>query len=278
VILTEFSATVYRQYNLDLRHLNDRELLEHFGKHPHERRIYGYTSTTVETLSMRWLRGTGVEIGAGAYPTPLFGQARTQMTDCDQTLAFGGKQLDAQYSVDDPEFSRANLARYDFSIASHVLEHADSFLRALENLLAITRVGGIVYIVLPDINFLLDKNWLPNFDFAHHVAEYNRPLMHAELHDRLYIEGSGTGIWHTNDIAQLSKEYQQAVASGKIPADQRFLHHKHNYTFNDWLGILRQAQSHFGNRFAFVDVRYGHERSDCHFVLEVMRDAGKPGA
>ncbi len=265
-----FSAAVYRQYNLDLRQLTDPELLEHFQKYPHERRIYANTATTVETLSMRWLRGKGVEVGAGANPTPLFGDAHTQMSDCDPTLAFGGDRIDVQYSIDDPDFSRTNLARYDFAIASHVLEHADSFLRAVENLLSITRAGGVVYIVLPDINFLLDKNWLPNFGFEHHIAEYLEPLVHANLHDRLYISGSGEGILHANEVAQLSKEYQAAVLSGHIPANQRFLHHKHNYGFNDWLGIFQQMQTFFRGKFAFLDVRYGHERSDCHFVLEVL--------
>jgi hypothetical protein len=265
-----FSADVYRRYNLDIRHLTDNELLEHFQKNPQERRIYSNTSTTVEALSMRWLRGNGIEVGAGADPTPLFGDARTTMSDCDETLAFGGKRIDAQYSIDDPEFARANLARYDFAIASHVLEHADSFLRAVENLLAITRAGGVVYIVLPDINFLLDKNWLIYFDFEHHVAEYDEPLVHAELHDRLYISGAGEGILHTNEVAQLSKEYQAAVLSGHIPARQRFLHHKHNYSFNDWLAILQQTQGFFRDKFAFLEVRYGHERQDCHFVLEVL--------
>jgi SAM-dependent methyltransferase len=264
-----FSPDIYRNYNLDLRHLTDSELLEHFHKYPHERRIYGNTSTTIETLSMRWLRGNGIEVGAGANPTPLFGDARARLSDCDETLAFGGNRIDVQYSIDDPEFSRQNRARYDFAIASHVLEHADSFLRAVENLLLITRAGGVVYIVLPDINFLLDKNWLPNFDFEHHITEYHKPLTHANLHDRLYISGSGEGILHTNQVAHLSKKYQAAVLSGHIPADQRFLHHKHNYGFNDWLGILHLTQGFFRGKFAFLDVRYGHERSDCHFVLGV---------
>jgi SAM-dependent methyltransferase len=265
-----FSAAVYRKYNLDLRHLTDRELLEHFQKYPHERRIYGDTSTTVEIISMRWLRGNGVEVGAGANPTPLFGNARAQMSDCDETLAFGGNGIDVKYSVDDPEFSRKNRARYDFAIASHVLEHADSFLRGVENLLLVTRAGGVVYIVLPDINFLLDKNWLPKFDFEHHIAEYQEPLMYAALHDRLYISGSGEGILHPNEVAVLSKEYQAAVLGGQIPTNQRFLHHKHNYGFNDWLEIFQQMQKFFSGRFLFLDVRYGHERSDCHFVLEVI--------
>jgi hypothetical protein len=267
-----FSANAYRQYNLDLRlrQLTDHELLEHFQEHLYERRIYGATDTTVETLSMRWLRGNGVEVGAGANATPLFGDASTQMSDCDETLAFGGRRIDVQYSVDDPEFARTNIARYDFAIASHVLEHADSFLRAVDNLLSITRVGGVVYIVLPDINFLLDKNWMPKFDFAHHIAEYDEPLIHADLHDRLYIDGAGEGIWHTNEVAQLSKEYRAAVVSGHIPEHQRFLHHKHNYVFNDWLSIFQQTQGYFRGRFTFVDVRYGHDRCDCHFVLEVL--------
>jgi hypothetical protein len=271
---TKFSPDIYRNYNLDLRHLTDSELVEHFQKYPHERRIYGNTSAAVETLSMRWLRGNGIEVGAGAKPIPLFGDANAQMSDCDGTLAFGGNRIDIQYSVDDPEFPRENLARYDFAIASHVLEHADSFLRAVENLLFITRAGGVVYIVLPDINFLLDKNWLPNFDFEHHIAEYHEPLMHAELHDSLYIAGSGEGILHANDVAHLSKEYQAAVLSGHIPANQRFLHHKHNYNFNDWLRVFRRTQDFFCDRFAFLDVRYGYERSDCHFVLEVLPTPG----
>jgi SAM-dependent methyltransferase len=265
-----FSPDIYRNYNLDLRHLTDSELLEHFQRYPHERRIYGTTSKTIETLSMRWLRGNGIEIGAGANPTPLFGDARAQMSDCDGTLAFGGNRIDVQFSVDDPEFPGENLARYDFAIASHVLEHADSLLRAVENLLLITRAGGVVYIVLPDINYLLDKNWLPNFDFEHHIAEYRNPLVNADLHDRLYIAGSGEGILHTNEVAHLSKEYQAAVLSGRIPANQRFLHHKHNYGFNDWLGIFHLTQRFLSGRFSFLDVRYGHERADCHFVLEVL--------
>jgi SAM-dependent methyltransferase len=265
-----FSPDIYRNYNLDLRDLTDRELLEHFQRYPNERRIYGSTSATVETLSMRWLRGKGIEVGAGSNPIPLFGDARAQLSDCDGTLAFGGNRIDVQCSVDDVDFTRKIPARYDFAIASHVLEHVDSFLRAIENLLLITRAGGIVYVVLPDINFLLDKNWLPNFDFEHHIAEYHKPLMHADMHDRLYIEGSGEGILHKNEVADLSKDYQAAVLRGSIPADQRFLHHKHNYDFNDWLGIFQKTQNFLLGKFAFLDVRYGHERSDCHFVLEVL--------
>ena len=110
-MLSNFSVSIYRKYNLDLRHLTDLELQEHFQKYPHERRIYGNTTTAAETLSMRWLRGNGVEIGAGANPTPLFGNARTEMSDCDETLAFGGNRIDIQYIQSMTPSSPAKISR-----------------------------------------------------------------------------------------------------------------------------------------------------------------------
>lgn len=267
--MTTFDQSIYRAYNLDLQKLDPVELLRHFESHGDESRIYGLTSSTSEFLSMRWIRGLGVEIGAGSRPTPLFGNAQTILGDCDSTLAFGGQRVDLAGSIDDPSFSAKNRGRFDFAIASHVLEHTDSFLRAVENLLSITKIGGTVYIVLPDIEGLIDKNWLPYFDFSHHVSEYRSPLIYAELHDQLYVDGCGEGIFSTNEVAVLSPEYQDSVRRGQIPTELRFLHHKHNYSFDGWLDIFHRTREYLGGRFKFLDIRYGHERADCHFVLRV---------
>ena len=84
------------------------------------------------------------------------------------------------------------------------------------------------------------------------MAEYHDPLLHADLHDRLYISGSGEGILHTNEVAQLSKEYQAAVLSGHIPASQRFFHHKHNYDFNDWGASFKKRKSFSENLLSWM--------------------------
>ncbi len=265
-----FDAEFYRAHNLDLRDLDSPALAAHFAAHQDERRLFAPTKTTVEALSMRWLRGAGIEIGAGGSPTPLFGNATTMMGDVDDKLAFGGERLDLQGSIDSEAFGASCRAHFDFAIASHVLEHADSFLRALLNLIQITRPGGIVYVVLPDIRFIGDVRWMPFFDFGHHVREFNEPLAYAQQHDDLYREGCGDGIFHSNEIAHLTADYQQAVAEARIPAHLRFLHHKHNYNFDGWLKMMTQAQQFFGNAFEFADVRFGHERQDCHFVLQVQ--------
>lgn len=258
-----FSLDIYRRYNLDLQHLNDEQLAEHFRGNRHERRTYAATSSTAETLSMRWLRGEGIEIGAGRSPMPLYGNATVQKLDSDDSIVNSASAVDAIWDIDDAAFALRNRARFDFAVASHVLEHTDSFLRALDNLLLVTRPDGIVYIVLPDVGYLDDKNWMPNFGFEHHVAEYENSLAHADLHDRHYVE------YHLSPRNDLIGVYRDMVASKKVPADMRFLYHKHNYAFNDWLSVFVKAQEFLAHRFRIMDARFGYERSDCHFVLQV---------
>lgn len=266
-----FSPAVYRAYNLDLQHLSDEGLVAHFQRMKSERRIFAETSNTIEFLSMRWLRGEGLEIGAGSTPIPLFGDAKVLQADCDSSLAFGGKSLDLVRSIDDPKFPSGNEGRFCFSVASHVLEHADSFLRALENLMKVTQAGGFVYVVLPDIHFLHDKTWLPYFEFDHHIAEYDDPDRYAKEHDELFLKGCGEAQIPEVGHAKFSSEYRAEVAAGRILPRYRFLQHKHNYRFDGWLDMMSRAQAFLKRGFSFADVRYGHERSDCHFVLEVTR-------
>ena len=263
-----FAPDIYRAYNLDLRNLSDAEAAQHFAANAGERRVYGQTSSSQAFLSMRWLRGSGLEVGAGGHPTPLFGDAKAQLNDCDEALAFGGEHLDYRISIDSPEFREIGKT-FDFTIACHVLEHADSFLRAIENLVAVTRKRGIVYLVLPDIDWLLDRTWLPYFDFEHHVTEYHEPLHFAKQHDDLYIKGWGNATLAFNEHAELSFEYKAALQTGYIPQSMRFMHHKHNYPFQDWIDMLLRARTFLGNTFRLMDARFGHERLDCHFILEV---------
>ncbi|MFV0675233.1 methyltransferase domain-containing protein [Variovorax sp. tm] len=268
-----FSPEIYRSYNLDLRHLSDEEAAAHFAAFPGERRVHASTADTRSFLSMRWLRGNGVEIGAGSNPTPLFGNAVALVADCDRDLVFGGRHLDLHKSLDAADFAASGKI-FDFAIASHVLEHVDSVLRSLENLISVTKVGGIVYVVFPDIEWLNDVRWIPEFDFGHHVAEYSETMVFAELHDTLYLDAVDWAAIENNEHAQISEEYRRALRARSIPQSMRFMHHKHNYTMQGWLDLVTAARGFLRNTFRVVDVRYGHERKDCHFVLEVL--AGDP--
>lgn len=266
----ELSTSIYRKYNLDLRDLTDAELERHFSDNNHERRIYGLTESTTDFISMKWLRGNGIEIGAGSKPIPLYGNATVEMDDVDTTLAYGGVTTGASVSLDDPHMQDKLGRRFDFAVASHVLEHIDSFYRGIDNLLSITRRGGIAYIVLPDVNFLYDKDWMPKFDLLHHEREFIEPLEYAKMHDGFFISGTEkTGL---ADIvhAHISNEFKHAVACKDIPQHLRFIYHKHNYDFENWLELIMASKSKITQKFRLLESRYGYERSDCHFVLEVI--------
>lgn len=264
----DFCPLTYRQFNQDLIQLSDKDLLDHFLSHQHEPRIYKKVASDVEFLSMKWLRGNGLEIGAGANPTPLFGNASVTYADCDESLAFGGKDCDFLRPVDSKDFDLEHKNRYDFVIVSHVLEHCDSFIRAIQNLTSVTKKGGMIYIVLPDINFLNDKNFIKNFDFTHHIDEYSNPMKYADLHDDLHIDACCLDSLDYNIHAEMSEDYQNAIKNRKIPQNMRFMHHKHNYDLSGWIELLDKTNDYLGCNLSLVDVRYGHLRNDCHFIMQ----------
>lgn len=266
--MSKYKREIYRKFNIDLVGLDDEALDEHFKASQHEQRIYGETREDVELISMRWLRGSGLEIGAGRFPTPLFGNASAVYGDCDESLVFGGEVLDIGISLDDERFSEELPKKFDFIIASHVLEHVDSFIRGVHNLISSVQSGGIVYIVLPDKGFLNDKNFIPDYSFEHHELEFTNPLLFAKVHDDLFIKANISGIDQNNMHAFLSEEYKNQIKSGKISEINRFLHHKHNYSYIGWVNLILNIQKYLKNSFDILDMRYGHARHDCHFILK----------
>ena len=270
-----FDPKIYRANNLDLAHLQStRALRAHFDQSGHaEPRIFGRTETTSQYLSMKWLRGKGLEVGAGRFPTPLFGTASAINADIDSGDLFGTAGVSQRYSIDDPVPPELK-GRFDFVIASHVLEHADGIIRAVENLLDLSRPGGIVYITVPDIRFLVDAEWMPYFDMAHHREEYDCPGKYDGMHDRIALD-------HMRARIDTIAPGRHLVGGGQVRSDDifrmleqgeggegRFMHHKHTYDPDGWNGLFVDIQRFLAKRFSIVETRYGMERHDCHFVLK----------
>jgi hypothetical protein len=263
-----FAPIFYRSSNQDLRGLSDAACRTHFEQQGvRERRIFGPTFTSHDRLSMRWLRGSGIEIGPGETPTELYGESICSYADCDPALKaggrgqFGGLSCDEFFSLDDPTlFERMPRKRFDFAIASHVLEHVDSFLLGFRNLIDMVRDGGICYVALPSSAYDYDKNWMPTFEFSHHIQEFEDPMKFVELHDRLVIEEhQKSGSW---------------VGVNQIPPEARFPHHKHSYDFHGWCDLILRSLDFLGGPARLMDACFGYERMDCNFVLE--RSSEKP--
>ncbi len=267
-------VSIYRDFNGDLENMSDDELTAHFQNHGlRERRIFGKVEGTPSQLSMRWLRGKGLEIGAGRYPLRLFGETQCTYADINNDGFFGGTANSFEYSLND-ETPYDQKGIYDFVICSHVLEHVDSIILSLKNLASFVKVGGIVYFVVPDKRFLFDQYWVPDFDINHHLTEEHNPLAHAEEHTAAILEqllSQKESIATTEGLlyGQVeASEFRKIIANGAL-GDQRFAFHQHTYSFDGWLKILMPLIEHIGG-LSTQEVRYGHERRDCHFILERM--------
>ena len=259
-----FYSDIYRRNSMDLRHMDDRQLREHFHAHgKRERRIFALVDTTIERMSMQWLRGRGIEVGAGRNPTPLFGMTECVYADISTTSAFGGS---AEHVLNLDYTPVQQVGEFDFAIAAHVLEHCDSFIRGLSNLLSAVNQEGVVLVVLPDKRYLHDQHWLPDYDFKHHLEEWRDPLINAEMHDRLFVSAFTTNV-RLNEHAEFSEEVAAAFESGRMPEQQRFLSHKHNYDFSGWIRLVDRSLEVLERGFRIQDCAFGAERMDCHFIL-----------
>ncbi|MEL7040622.1 MAG: hypothetical protein AAGL90_03810 [Pseudomonadota bacterium] len=262
-----FDVKYYRTQNRDLNDLgmNDLELESHFKNSGYrENRPYAQTTETCEAMSMKWLRGRGLEIGAGKRPTKVFGDAKLEFGEYDREFAFGGAR--AQHWMDiGGEASDDLRQRFDFSICSHVLEHCDSLLRGIVNALDVVKADGLAYIVLPDKRYLGDKLFIDDFSLEHHLSEYERPLLYADLHDQAYMDYAPVEEY-ANEHATLASEYREQIRRRCISPEYRFMHHKHNYSFGKWTDIICGLQDHTGY-FEIEDCGFGRDRLDCHFIL-----------
>ncbi len=173
----------------------------------------------------------GIEIGAGRFPTELFGDAAAINADIDSGDLFGTDAVKHRLSIDDP-VPAALQGRFDFVIASHVLEHADGIIRAVENLLDLSRPDGTIYIVVPDIRFLIDAAWMPYFDLAHHADEYRNPGKYNAMHDQIVLAHMRSQIATASPGHMVSggqvrgDDILRLVEEGEGGAN-RFMSHKH---------------------------------------------------
>jgi SAM-dependent methyltransferase len=117
-----------------------------------------------EELARRFLRGSGIEVGALNQPLPVPEAVSVRYVDRAPLATLrsyhgqGVSTIRAPDLVDDLE----NLCcigdgTVDFVIANHVLEHVENPLRALATISRVLVPNGIAYVTLPDKRFTFDK-------------------------------------------------------------------------------------------------------------------------
>lgn len=119
-------------------------------------------------IANKFIRGGGIELGAFHNPWP-YDSILAQVKYCDKAdtktvlqrhpdLPFDLKCVTPDFVDDAETLATVPDNRYNFVIASHVIEHCFSPLTAIENHLRVLMTGGHAIYALPDKRHTFDKN------------------------------------------------------------------------------------------------------------------------
>lgn len=218
-----------------------------------------------EDLARRYLRGEGIELGAGMWPMRVPPQAKVRYVDrvpreqliTDYGSLFAEANLSPS-SIPEPDVldDAATLATFadasqDFVIANHVLEHLEDPIGALGNLVRVVRPGGTVFVSLPDARTSFDapreRTTVEHLQRDHQVGPHTSRRAHYEEWAR-HIDGA-TG----EDVATRADQYEQQDAR----------HHFHVWELDGFLELLR-------NLDLPAELELG-QRNDTEFVVVLRR-------
>lgn len=129
-------------------------------------------------LAERWLRGTGIEVGALHNPLripPTAGVAYVDRMDAVQLRThypeLADKSLVPVDIIDDGErLGTLASESQDFVVGNHFLEHCENPIGVLEAWMRVLRPGGVAYVTVPDMRFTFDYK-RPETPWAHLLTD-----------------------------------------------------------------------------------------------------------
>ncbi len=120
-------------------------------------------------LASAFLKGNGLEVGAGNRPWPIPPHAKCYYGDLlDKTsLRHYFKDCDPNYDVNLDGFVDAQTltgipsGSLDFVISAHVIEHLPDPIGAIRGAIRVLKPGGIHFLAVPDMRMTHDRNRSP---------------------------------------------------------------------------------------------------------------------
>ena len=189
-------------------------------------------------IARRFLRGSGLEIGALHRPLRVPSGARVRYVDRFDAAGLRRHypELRAQKLVgvdviDNGEelSSQADLSA-DFLIANHFIEHTEDPLGTLANHLRVLRQGGILYLAVPD---------------RHQTFDADRPATPLEHVIRDHREGPGwSRAAHYEEWARLVEKVPRELVSGRARAleEEGYSIHFHVWDPREFEAVLDFAR------------------------------------
>jgi SAM-dependent methyltransferase len=186
-------------------------------------------------IAGRYLRGSGIEIGALHNPLDVPRSAHVRYVDhlpVDELRRHYPELASAPLVevdvLDDGErLATIGDGTQDFVIANHFLEHCEDPLGALGNMIRVLRPGGVLYLAVPDKRY--------TFDAARPVT----PTEHVLRDHREGPESSRRA--HYEEWARLVDKVDEPEAHATALLERGYSIHFHAWTQAELLDLLRTA-------------------------------------
>jgi len=226
---------------------------------------------TRRTLGRVYLRGRGVEVGAGTRPWPIppgakcfYGDKRDQ-SELNQYFKKEGSPVDQH--IDAQTFEGIGDEKFDFTLSAHVLEHLIDPLGAIRAALRVTKPGGIVMLAVPDKRYTFDKD-RPVTPLSHLIEDLRtggEPTIYAAALEHLrYLHPQ----WNKQPLSAEQQE-TEAKRLAALRGKERFDTHFHTWTTESFAEMMRWVEGHF-------DAQILHIEGVVNENICVLRKGGKP--
>jgi SAM-dependent methyltransferase len=223
-------------------------------------------------LSVRHLRGEGLEIGALDRPLRLPPGARARYVDRYDVTGLrrhypelDGRPLVPVDVVDDGErLSSVPSESVDFVIANHFMEHCEDPIGTLQQHLRVLRPGGVLYLAIPDKRRTFDRP-RPVTALSHLIRDHEEgPGWSRQAH---YEDWAREVSRVLNDIPDelLEQEAEQLERDG-------YSIHFHVWTPVAWLELL----AHLAHREP-LDV-VACRQNQHEFITVIRKDTAREAA
>ncbi|MEG4111289.1 MULTISPECIES: methyltransferase domain-containing protein [unclassified Microcoleus] len=203
-------------------------------------------------VAFQYIKGEGIEVGALHAPLQVPEGVKVHYVDRmsvsdlrQQYPELGAVGLVEADIVDNGE-TLSSIAdnSWDFVIANHMIEHCQNPIRALENFLRVVKLGGLVYMGVPDKRYTFD---------------IGRPLTTLDHLIRDYKEGpEWSKLGHYDEYVRLVDKVPEEQVAGRMEylLDIDYSIHFHVWTAETFPELLAYCQENLSHRF---EIEYLHQ-------------------
>jgi SAM-dependent methyltransferase len=128
-----------------------------------------------KAMALRFLKGNGLEVGAGSRPFPVPDDVRVCYGDIRSPASlesyFQNGAIQAGDKIDAQTFAGVDTGSFDFTISAHVIEHLRDPVGSIVEALRVLKPGGVFVLVVPDLRYTFDCN-RPETTVEHALQDY----------------------------------------------------------------------------------------------------------